>query len=137
LLLVFSIPLVLWSPVSWEAKFISTLGVILAVLYFLDITFFCYYQLTPQGLIIGSQIRSYLIPYRTMVKIEPGNFWNLISFYHQKRFALSSRNMKITLSRGIWRRITISPADPEHFTTALLNHIDRERSSRITHTRTS
>jgi hypothetical protein len=130
-----SIPLILWSNIGWAAKLIAVLGLFVSIVYGIDLCFFSYYRLTERGLIIGSQLREYIVPYRAMIKIEPGNLWSLISLGSQKLFALSCNNLRITLSRGIWRRISVSPQEREKFVNTLLHRIEDERQTRASRVR--
>lgn len=105
---------------------------ILTILYIADIGFFSYYLLEDEGLSIVSNIRHLTFPYRDMTEIKPSGFLGLISFAGRKRFALSSHCFAISLRKGYWKTITVSPAERDYFLNTLISHIDRERSSRAT-----
>lgn len=105
---------------------------ILTILYIADIGFFSYYLLEDDCLSIVSNIRHLTFPYRDMTEIKPSNFMGLISFAGRKRFALSTHCFAISLRKGYWKTITVSPVERDYFLNALISHIDRERSSRAT-----
>lgn len=127
-----SIPFILWYDLPWSYKLLAVLGLIGMFLYLTDLSFFTRYRLGKEGLIIKSQIRQLLFSYRDMEEIKLGNVWGLFSLGKRKRFALSGRCLSISLRRGIWKVVTISPKEQQEFLDELLKRVDSERSRRAT-----
>lgn len=100
------------------------------ILYLVDTLFFTTYLLTAQALVVTSQLRRYVFPYRDMLKIRPAGISGLISFQGRKRFALSRAGFIISLRSGTWRTISVSPRSQEEFLDRMLRNIEGERSRR-------
>jgi hypothetical protein len=125
------IPLVLWSaPITRWGGLLVALVLAAYVLYLIDLAFYSVYILDNNELIITSHLRHAAFPYRLMRALQPGGFWALFSVAHQKRFALSRKNVIIKLASGPWKTISVSPRDRDAFINQILERIDHERSRR-------
>ncbi len=126
-----SIPMVIWyAAVSWVG--ILAAGLVAAsILYIIDFSFFTYYQLGTEGLLIHRHLGTIHIPYRSIRAIKRGSLRDL--FYlgdHRRRFALSANCLALQVINGPYKGISISPAEPQRFIDTLVEHIDRERGQR-------
>ena len=130
--LIACIPLISWQESSVSIKVLSSLAVILFILYIIDLGFFTSYELTSKGLLIRSQMREFFFPYRNIKELRRGNITGLFSFGQRKRFSLSANNLFIIVSNAPWKIITLSPKNQQEFTNELLKKIDEERESRAT-----
>lgn len=131
-LFVVAVPLLFHSDLTWWKIALTAAFAVGAVLYLVDILFFTYYSLEEEGLVITSQLRHFLFPYRSMTRIRQGNIMGLVSFGHRRRFALSAHCYYIDLENQEWRVISISPRQRDIFINQLLQNIDKERSKRAT-----
>ncbi|MBU6388900.1 PH domain-containing protein [Patescibacteria group bacterium] len=132
LFLIIAIPTVIWRGSIWWHTLLFIVALIGLALYVIDAMFFTKYQLQENGLAVYSQLRYFYFPYREMKSIQPGGLLHLFSFGRRKRFALSSNCLAISLAKGDWRVISVSPSDRQEFLNILLHNIDRERSKRAT-----
>ena len=130
LILVATIPLLIWQPLEWRAKLVASFGLLCAILYLVDTTFFTVYQLTDEGIVINNQLRQTTIPYRSIKSIRSASLFNLFSFAKHKRFSLSSHALLLHLENHDWRTISVSPHERQRFLDHLLNRIELERSRR-------
>jgi hypothetical protein len=135
LLALTGVPYVLWSGVPvWQQA--VTIGVLLLMaVSVVDKVFFTVYELNSEGVAIHTQLRHYLIPYRVMREIHPGGLRGLITTKQRKRYALSRRNLIISITDSIWSEVSVSPEQMDTFLDTLLATIDGERSRRATVTR--
>lgn len=129
LILLSGIPVILWSgTVSTAAGILVALSIVGIVVFYLDAGFYTAYILEADHLLIVSHFRKVRIAYRDIRSLRPGGFWGLVSFGAFKRFALSRKNVIIHSAYGRWERVSLSPAQQDHFTSELL-----ERISHATH----
>lgn len=130
LLFLIAIPFFISQPLSTSEKIIASLGLVLTILYLVDVTFFTTYRLESDRLVIQNQIRSVSYYYRTIIKMHPGKFRNLFSWGKFKRFGLSANCLVIVTEAEFWPIFCVSPKDKQTFINDLLQHIDQERTSR-------
>jgi hypothetical protein len=127
-----AIPLIIWGELElWQRVLIAGISLLLAV-NAIDKIFFMVYELGPEGLAIHTQLRKAFVAYRDMNEIKPGGIRSLVTTKRRKRFALSRRNIVISITDPLWSEISISPQNSEVFLDQLLATIDSERSRRAT-----
>lgn len=131
-LFILGIPFYIWSINNIYERLFAALVIVFLILYIVDSAFFTNYELTPDHLLINSQFRLLIIPYRDIRELKKGNLLGLFSFGKRKRFALSSNCLYLYISNSPWELISLSPKNQTDFTEQLLQHIDRERDSRAT-----
>jgi|GEM_PF-3827038 len=126
-----SIPLVLWSPdINRIVGIVSALVLLAMIIVVVDTVFYTLYVLDNEGLTVVSHLRHSVFPYRNMRALKPGGFVSLISFATHKRFALSRKNVIIKLANEHWKGISVSPKETDAFVNYILERIDQERSHR-------
>jgi len=130
--LVLMIPALTYLSLSIQVQVVASLLIIITVLYIVDTAFFTYYQLEKENLIVVSQLRHLEFPYRDMREVRPIGLKGLFSWRSRKRFSLSLHAYQIILRKGAWKSITISPAERDIFINQLTEHVDQERSRRVT-----
>ena len=128
IVLLASIPYLMFSDVGVYAKIVASVAMMLTVLYIIDLTFFSNYYLTPDGLVVISQLRRHHFPYEHMKELRPGGFFGLITVPGKKRFALSTNCLVISMSDGQWKKITVSPKARDRFLDSLISRTNGLRS---------
>jgi hypothetical protein len=123
---------VVQASLSWWEMLLAVGGVIVFLAGFIDSAFFTTYVINDDALVVASQLRHFILPYRSMVTVRQSGVWGLFSFGYRKRFALSAHGYEIVLADQAWRVVSFSPNDREHFIEELLSRVDRERSKRAT-----
>lgn len=131
LMLVASIPLVLWKgQISAVAGVAVVLILIACILLLVDRVFFTAYILEKEGLHIKGQIRQVFIPYTSILEVKNGSFFDLFSTSSRKRFALSKDCLVLFLQGEHWERISISPKNRQQFLDALLTHLGTDKKKK-------
>ena len=129
---VLMIPMLTLLGLTILAQIAASMVIVLTILYIVDTAFFTYYQFERDGLVIGSQLRHMFFAYRDMKEVKPVGLRSFFSWRGRKRFSLSLHAYQISLRKGYWKSITISPAERDLFINKLMEYVDRERSQRVT-----
>ncbi|MEI6477830.1 MAG: hypothetical protein WCO52_02485 [bacterium] len=130
-ILVLMIPSTIFLVHTPLSSIIVAIGLVVSILLLVDRVFFTSYELLPEALLIRSQLRHYVIPYRSMRRVRRGSVMSLLSRGRHKRFALSHENIVISLVGETWKTVSVSPVGGQQFTAILLDMIEDDRIHRI------